>query len=136
MTATRDGAGHPPPTSTMHCRLVTTEALRCVGGKSSTMRCRSAPPTEPRWDIMPDCVSGGREKDAHKWQQALAEAEHFVKHLCPEGGTVCDPFAGSGTSLLAAARLGRRYCGFEIDPETADRARARIQAESAAEVTA
>ena len=36
---------------------------------------------------------------------------------CPEGGTVIDPFAGSGTTMEVAARLGRNSIGIEINPE-------------------
>jgi hypothetical protein len=76
--------------------------------------------------IMSDVVSGGREKDAHDWQQAESEAAHFIENLCPEDGIVCDPFLGSGTTALAAERLGRRWIGMEIDPSTARIASARI----------
>src|SRR5262249_43634558 len=84
------------------------------------------PPAGIWWDIFLDTVSGGREKDAHPWQQSVGEAEYFLRHLCPEGGLVCDPFAGSGTTLIAAERLGRKHIGFEINPGTAERARQRI----------
>lgn len=52
----------------------------------------------------------------HRWQKPLALAEMFVRHLTSEGQLVVDPFAGSGTSLVAAASLGRRAIGCDIDP--------------------
>ena len=39
---------------------------------------------------------------------------------CKPGGTVLDPFSGSGTTGLAAARLGRRYVGIDLNREYLD----------------
>lgn len=36
---------------------------------------------------------------------------------CPEGGTVLDPFAGSGTTGVVSKRLRRNFVGVEINPE-------------------
>jgi DNA modification methylase len=74
-------------------------------------------------DMPPACK---REKDLHDWQQPSGEAEHFINYLCPAGGFVVDPFAGSGTTLVAAKKLGRRYIGFEIDPRAARLAQSRL----------
>ena len=44
-------------------------------------------------------------------------AEFFVKAACPPGGIVIDPFAGSGTTVVIARRLGRRSAGIELHEE-------------------
>jgi len=46
---------------------------------------------------------------------------------CPEGGTVLDPFAGSGTTLAVAAELGRNAIGCELNPEYIALAERRIR---------
>ena len=43
------------------------------------------------------------------------------------GDVVLDPFAGSGSTAVAAAMLGRHYLAMELDEEYARLARARLQ---------
>ena len=45
---------------------------------------------------------------------------------CPEGGTVLDPFAGSGTTLLAAHKLLRNWIGIEINKDYVALAKKRL----------
>lgn len=45
---------------------------------------------------------------------------------CPEGGTVLDPFTGSGTTGAVACRLGRNFVGIELNHEYAAMAERRI----------
>jgi len=52
--------------------------------------------------------------------------EPCIKAGCPEGGTVLDPFAGSGTTLAVAAELGRNGIGCELNPEYIELANKRI----------
>ena len=52
--------------------------------------------------------------------------EPCIKAGCPEGGTVLDPFAGSGTTLAVAAELGRSGIGCELNPEYIELANQRI----------
>jgi len=80
------------------------------------------PPILAWWDkYFDDYTTGGKEKDTHPWQQALSEAEHFIKAVCPAGGLVLDPFAGGGTTLLAAKNSGFQHLGIEKDKEAIDR---------------
>jgi 16S rRNA G966 N2-methylase RsmD len=57
---------------------------------------------------------GGRH---FAWQKPQALAERLVATMSPVGGTVIDPFAGSGTFLVAAAALGRHAIGCDIDAQ-------------------
>lgn len=82
-------------------------------------------------EVLADVVTGAREKTHHEWQQAEAEAVHFIEKLTFPGGLVVDFFLGGGTTKVAAEKLNRRFIGFEINPETAERARARIEEEAA-----
>ena len=47
---------------------------------------------------------------------------------CPQGGTVLDPFAGSGTTGVVSKRSGRCFIGCEINPDYAEMAATRIAA--------
>jgi site-specific DNA-methyltransferase (adenine-specific) len=46
------------------------------------------------------------------------------------GDLVLDPFLGSGSAAVAAVRAGRRYAGYDIDPDYVAIARARVQEEN------
>lgn len=52
-------------------------------------------------------------------------AERPILAGCPIGGIVLDPFAGSGTTLAVAERLGRKGVGIELNPEYAGMAQHR-----------
>ena len=52
--------------------------------------------------------------EAHFATMPLTLAERCVMAGCKPGGVVLDPFSGSGTSGLAAARHGRRYAGIDL----------------------
>jgi DNA modification methylase len=48
---------------------------------------------------------------------------------CPEGGTVLDPFGGSGTTGIVAASYGRNAILLELNAEYIELAKARIEKE-------
>ena len=45
---------------------------------------------------------------------------------CPQGGTVLDPFFGSGTVGVVANRHNRKYIGIELNPEYVEIAKKRL----------
>lgn len=52
--------------------------------------------------------------------------EFFIRLMTKEGDVVVDPFLGSGTTALAALKLGRRFLGIERNEEYVRLAEARI----------
>jgi DNA modification methylase len=68
---------------------------------------------------------GGQRVD-HPAPMAPELARFLVALSCPPGGLVLDPFAGSGTTGLAALESGRRFVGIEPVARYAAEARARL----------
>ncbi len=66
--------------------------------------------------------------DAHFATMPLALAERCIQSGCRPGGVVLDPFSGTGTTGLAAARHDRRYVGIDLNREYLDLSiRTRLQ---------
>ncbi|HVN49580.1 MAG TPA: site-specific DNA-methyltransferase [Bacteroidota bacterium] len=57
------------------------------------------------------------EREDHPTQKPLEIIERMVKASCPLGGIVCDPFAGSGTTVEACIRSSRHYLAFELNKD-------------------
>jgi DNA modification methylase len=55
------------------------------------------------------------ERD-HNTQKPVEVIEKLIEVAVPEGGTVLDPFMGSGTTGVACMNTGRNFIGIEIDP--------------------
>jgi len=52
----------------------------------------------------------------HPTVKPLALMQYLVRLVTPPGGTVLDPFMGSGSTGIACAREGFRFIGMELDP--------------------
>jgi adenine-specific DNA-methyltransferase len=84
---------------------------------------RPAQPRKPLDDVQPWAYSGNRH---HPTEKSVAILRPLIECFSPRGGAVFDPFAGSGSSLLAAALTGRRYCGVELGTEHCATIRERL----------
>jgi DNA modification methylase len=68
------------------------------------------------------------ELSAHPTVKPVALVADAIKDCTRRGDIVLDAFSGSGTTILAAERVGRRACGLEIEPRFVDLAVRRWQA--------
>jgi site-specific DNA-methyltransferase (adenine-specific) len=66
------------------------------------------------------------ERVGYPTQKPLALLSMLVKACSPNGGTVLDPFCGSGTTLVAAVESGREAIGFDISERAVAVARERL----------
>jgi len=98
-----------------------------AGLHKAAERWRQEGPPESRnrrsvWTVTTKPYSG-----AHFAVMPSGLVEPCIKAGCPEGGTVLDPFMGSGTTLAVAAELGRSGIGCELNPEYIGLAERRIK---------
>ena len=62
----------------------------------------------------------------HPTQKPLALMEFLIELISLKGQTILDPFAGSGTTLLACKNLNRNYIGIELDENYFNIAKKRL----------
>jgi hypothetical protein len=75
------------------------------------------------WSFLPPVFNDGRwqkQSYLHPTEKPLEIIKRLVEMLTPEGGTVLDPFAGSGTTALACKELNRNYICIEKEREYID----------------
>ena len=82
------------------------------------------PPAHPIPDVLDFPYTGNK---LHPTQKPIAALKPLIEAFCPPRGIVLDPFAGSGSSLLAARQLGRQFIGIELDQQHHATATARLQ---------
>lgn len=81
---------------------------------------------EDTWFVSRVCGTFKERKGWHGCQMPEKILGRIINACSNEGETVLDPFAGSGTTLAVAKKLNRRYLGFELSPEYAERAEQRL----------
>jgi len=80
------------------------------------------------WSHFPRiCGTFKHRKDWHPCQMPESLLGRIIRVSSNEGDWVLDPFSGSGTTAVVAAKLKRKYTGIELSPEYAKESRERIR---------
>jgi site-specific DNA-methyltransferase (adenine-specific) len=103
-----------------HC-TVCDARFRGNGPRGAHQHDRVLPNGQPDWSH----ITG------HPTVKPVSLLRHLVKLLCPPGGLVLDPFAGTATTCEAAVLEGRDAIGIELDPGNAALATERMRGLSA-----
>lgn len=74
--------------------------------------------------------SNADDHGKHPTQKPISLMEALIKLTTQEGQIVLDPFCGSGSTLVAAKKLGRKYIGFELLEDFCQVARERLENET------
>jgi hypothetical protein len=96
---------------------------------AQTNRWRLLTHPESRGGVLPFNVlpiAGAVESAGHPDGKPLALLRWWVKYLCPPGGSVLDPFCGSGTTGLACLERGVNFTGIEKERCYVELARRRL----------
>jgi site-specific DNA-methyltransferase (adenine-specific) len=81
------------------------------------------------WDIPPESA----RRVSHPAPFPIELPARLIRLYTYKRDLVLDPFMGSGSALVAAAQLGRRYAGYDTDPTYVDIARLRVREEGTPE---
>lgn len=90
------------------------EPIVWVSGKEATAK---------RGDIFesfPIAFKAQAENEGHETQKPVELLSEIVRDFSVPGDTILDPFMGSGTTGVAAIKLGRRFVGIEVEPKYFD----------------
>ena len=63
----------------------------------------------------------------HPTEKPVGLIANLITSVTKPGDLILDPFAGSGSTLVAAKKTGRRFIGIELDDEYFEKAHRRIE---------
>ena len=82
-------------------------------------------PISDVWEI-PFLNPKAKERTGYPTQKPIELLERIIRISTNEGDCVLDPFCGSGTTLVAAKLLGRKYIGIDTNPDAIELCKERI----------
>jgi site-specific DNA-methyltransferase (adenine-specific) len=85
-------------------------------------------PEEDTWYFSRVCGTFKERAGWHGCQMPEQLLGRIIRACSNPGDVVLDPFAGSGTTLVVAKKLGRKWVGFELSPHYATQAQSRLDA--------
>lgn len=95
-----------------------------------------ASPDLPEVGCLPGVARvANRQSDKHHMTGKPTPVMQYCARICPPGGVILDPFAGSASTGVGAMREGRRFLGFEIGENYARISRERLARTEEAIVT-
>jgi len=110
----------------MHLRCRKCEIiLQDYGGKKNQMH-----PYGPLIsDVWTDIhrIRHKKRRDEHPCQLPIPLLERLILMTTDEGDIVLDPFVGTGTTAIAAKRLGRKYIAIDIDPKYVEMTKKKLE---------
>jgi len=80
-------------------------------------------PEKPIGDVLDWAYTGNC---LHPTQKPVSALTPLISAFTMKGDLILDPFCGSGSTLVAAKSLGRRYLGIELDPAHYETACGRV----------
>jgi site-specific DNA-methyltransferase (adenine-specific) len=89
--------------------------LQDYGGKKDQMH-QFGPLVSDVWTDI-HRIRHKKRRDEHPCQLPIPLLERLLLMSTDEGDIVLDPFIGTGTTAIAAKRLGRKFIGIDIDPK-------------------
>ncbi len=73
-------------------------------------------------------IKHNKKRDTHPCQLPIHLLDRLILLSTDEGDIVLDPFSGTGTTAISAKRLGRKYIGFELDPDYVEISKSKLEA--------
>jgi site-specific DNA-methyltransferase (adenine-specific) len=102
--------------------------LKDYGGKKKILH-PFGPLVSDNWSDI-HRIRHNKHRDPHPCQLPVHLLERLILMSTDEGDIVLDPFMGTGTTAVAAARLGRKVIGIDLDPQYVEITQRKLAQES------